>query len=507
MTRAIRLVPALFVLLTAGATLAASRDVDTRRFPRLARIFLLPDEAAVLKDLKDEKDRLEFQRIFWARRDPTPGTPTNEFEDNVRTVWTGSDDLFSYPGQKGSETGCGQLLALLGKPEEVVGKGAARKEAPQADAERPSSSSNAAALAAPGSGRTFDSMAYLREGATREPETWVYRDRPGLPYKFTRAELRIDLDSECRYAEGAGILGDDLRHAAEAFVTRPDIAYAKGPDGHLLPLAAAAVSTGAAAGARALLAAPRTDFPLAAESKLVMRAPKGEAYVAGLVAARPGVGGGPARLSLATEAKDASGKAVANATRETTAVVQADGSLVASWGLALKPGKYTVSVAATTPDAKGAVSNLEVDVPDFGGAALASSPLVLYPDEPAAGGGKPDPRDPFAAFQMGGQLLHPRYGNAFSSKDGLLVVAAVYGARTDPATGQAALKTRFSILKDGKPVARGAEDAFTTSDAVASVGPIPLAGYAPGAYVVRLDVTDGVSKETLRREAPLDIEP
>jgi len=504
MTRPPRLVPALLVLATAGTALAASRDVDVKRFPRLVRIFLLPDEAAMLKELKDDEDRLEFQRIFWARRDPTPGTPANEFEENVRKVWASADDFFSYSGRKGSETGCGQVLALLGKPEEIVPKDAARKEAPQAGTLTSRSGSNAAAASAPGSGRTFDSMAYLREGGTREPETWVYRDRPGLPYRFTRAELRIDFDPECRYDEGAGMRGDDLRRAAEAFVTRPDLSYARGPDGHLLPLAAAA-STAASAGARALFAEPRADFPLAAEPKLLMRAPKGEAYLAGLAAARPGDGGGPSQLSLAVEAKDASGKAVANAARETMAAVQADGSLVASWGLALKPGRYTVSIAASTPDAKGALSSFDVDVPDFGGAALASSPLVLYPDEPAAAGGKADPRDPFAAFQMGGQVLHPRYGNSFSSKDALLVVAAVYGARTDPATGQAALKTRFSILKDGKPVARGGEDSFATTDAVASVGPIPLAGYTPGSYVVRLDATDAVSKETLRREAPLEI--
>ncbi len=49
-------------------------------------------------------------------------------------------------------------------------------------------------------------------------------------------------------------------------------------------------------------------------------------------------------------------------------------------------------------------------------------------------------------------------------------------------------------------MARGAEDAFTTADAVASVGPIPLAAYAPGAYVVRLDVTDSVaSRRSSRR--------
>ncbi len=37
-------------------------------------------------------------------------------------------------------------------------------------------------------------MAYLREGATREPETWIYRDRPGVPFQFPGAELRIAFD-------------------------------------------------------------------------------------------------------------------------------------------------------------------------------------------------------------------------------------------------------------------------------------------------------------------------
>ena len=69
--------------------------------------------------------------------------------------------------------------------------------------------------------------------------------------------------------------------------------------------------------------------------------------------------------------------------------------------------------------------------------------------------------------------LRPRFGNVFAPSDALMVVATLYGAKVDAATGQAGLRSRFTILKDGKPVARGAEDAFTTPDAVASVGPDP----------------------------------
>ena len=145
-------------------------------------------------------------------------------------------------------------------------------------------------------------------------------------------------------------------------------------------------------------------------------------------------------------------------------------------------------------------------MPDFGGAALAASPLVVYPDEPAAGGA-PDARDPYAAMQLGPMRLHPRFGNVFAPSDALMVVAALYGARVDPATGKAAVQSRYSILlKGGRPVARGAEDTFSTADAVASVGPIPLSVYAPGAYFVRLDVTDTVANQTLRQEVPFEIQ-
>jgi GWxTD domain-containing protein len=495
----------LTALLVGGASraVADSPTVDTKRFPRLVHVFLLPEEQALLKELKDDKDRREFQKIFWARRDPTPGTPANEFEDHVRAVWKRSDVTFSYPNQKGSETGCGQVLALLGRPEEVLAKGdAVRTPAVSVGGK---ASSERGADPAPGPGRQFDNMAYLRDGAEREPETWVYRDRPGLPYKFTGAEIKIAFDSECRFAE-AGMLAEDLRRAAATFVTRPDLAYDRGSDGRLVPLAAAAAaSSGASGGARALLSAPRTDFPLAVESKLLMRGPKGEAYVAGLVQASAGAASAPARLSLAAQASDAAGQPVASSARDMTARPEADGSLVGSWGLSLKPGRYKVSVAALLPEPdKGSVSTLDVEVPDFGGAALVASPLVVYPDEPPAGGST-SPSDPYAAMQLGPMRLHPRLGNVFAPQDALMVVATLYGAKADPATGQPSLRSRFTILKGGKPVARGAEDVFATPDAVASVGPIPLADYTPGSYVVRLDVTDAVAKQTLRQETSFEI--
>lgn len=469
----------LFTLLPAPGLVraAGAAEKDAGRFPRLVRLLLLPEEQALWKQLRDDKDKAEFQRLFWARRDPSPGTAVNEFEDAARATWARADELFSYPNEKGAETGCGQVLVLLGRPEEIRGQS---------------------------TGTRFDNQAFTREGS-RQAETWVYRDRPGRAFKFTRAELPIALDSDCRFVEG-GILDQDLRRAAEALVVRPEIGYRRGPDGHLLPYGPPAGNT---AGAIDLLTTPRSDFPLAAETKLVMRGPKGEALVVGLVGlpAPPAGAAAPASVSLAVRAVAAGGPGTVSGARDSLLATAADGSGVASWGLALKPGRYQVTVAALLPEAKqGASTTLEVDVPDFGAGPLVASPLVIYPDEaggPAAAPG--DLRDPYAAFQVVPGRLRPRFGNAFAATDSILVVATVHGAKLDPATGQGSLRARYSVLKDGKPVARGGEDVFTTADAVASVGPIPLAGYKPGAYLVRLDVTDAVGQLTLRQEASFEI--
>jgi GWxTD domain-containing protein len=470
----------LLTLLLAAAPSAGlpeSPVVDTRRFPRLVRLLLLPEEESVLKKLKDERDRREFQQIFWARRDPSPGTATNEFEDTVRVVWARADELFALPGQRGSETGCGQVLALLGRPHEMKGL-ELRMEYDVRDA---------------------------RDGA-RRPEEWTFRSPTAAGDTFTGAELHVSFDAECRFAEG-GIVLQDLRRAAAARITRPDIGYPRGPDGHLVPLAA---QVGGGAGALDLLATPRSDFPLQAETKLVMRGPKGDAVVAGLIRfpAPPPGGAALRRVFLAVRAADASGQTAVSTAWESLVAPLPDGSAVASWGVSLKTGRYQVTIAGLLPDTRrGGVSMLDVDVPDFGGASLIASPLIAYPDDaaPPTTALPGDAGDPFAYFLVGAQRLQPRFGNVFATTDAIRVVATIHGARVDVATGQASLRARFTILNKGKPVARGPEDVFTTPDAVASVGPIPLADYGPGHYVVRLDVTDGVARQTLRQEASFEI--
>ncbi len=54
-------------------------------------------------------------------------------------------------------------------------------------------------------------------------------------------------------------------------------------------------------------------------------------------------------------------------------------------------------------------------------------------------------------------------------------------------------------------MARGDDQAFDTSIAVASIGPVPLTGFAAGRYVVRIEVTDGVASSTATSEHPFEL--
>jgi GWxTD domain-containing protein len=430
-------------------------DRASQSWLRQVHLLILPDEEASFRALATAAERAEFQRAFWARRDPTPGTPRNEMQEAVTRAQARADQLFTLPGSRGSETGCGQVLALLGEPTEVQGDGAG-------DQGR-------------GAREQFNSLQPMSEGS-RRPETWVYRSRPGEAFSFTGGELRIAFDEACRFSE-AGRTLEDLRRAAEARIVGPR------PDG-----------------------THATDFPIEAEQKLLLRTQVGQAYAAGLLRIRvPAATAAPSGpVSGIVEALCISAPGPASpAARRFAAAVSPDGTFLASYGLPVRPGPCHLQITVRIADGHSSVTSLDLDVPNFEAPGLKASGLILYPDEAP---GPADPADPYAAFTVGSLRLRPRFGNTFSVSDSLQVVAVLYGGATDATSGKSSLRARFSVLKDGKPVAKGAEQLLETSMAVASVGPLPLAGFTPGRYVVKLEAVDAKAGTNTTEDASFEVQ-
>lgn len=88
-------------------------------FYEKTRFIMTKDEKKIYKHLPDQEARDAFIEEFWEKRDPSPGTTENEmkleYEDRIEFA----DKTFKEkPGGRGWDTDRGQMLLLLGFPEE-----------------------------------------------------------------------------------------------------------------------------------------------------------------------------------------------------------------------------------------------------------------------------------------------------------------------------------------------------------------------------------------------------
>jgi len=474
---------ALMALFIASPGLASAQKLDKedRKWLDDVRPILLGEEEKTYKSLKEKGDRLEFQKIFWARRDPDLATPANEYQAEYEKNRAEADRLYRIPALLGSLTDCGRVFILLGKPDEVQQEGGEL---------------------APG---------------LRPPELWTYRDRPGRT--FTGGKATIAFDQECR---APSALGPQMDRVAASLVVQPSLEYKKGKDGRLVKLAEMLPKDTAA---RALVKQPRQDFPTALQTSYLKLADGGTALLglvrgetAGLTIGESG-GVKTVRLAVAASVTGEDGKESGWTEQTANAPVEADGSFVVGFKLALQPGKYTLNAGAVDEKTgKGSLASMPIVVPDL--ARVESGADGTISKLPSAGslivvrrieelpGGVSDPQHPFAAFELGTARLVPAFGGVARQSEQVEFVYQVYDLKTDPVTGKADASAVVSILKDGStPVAKAPPTPIVEERGGASVGPIPLANFGPGKYVVQLKVTDKLGKREVVQETPLEIQP
>jgi GWxTD domain-containing protein len=461
-----------------GPARAEKLDKDDKKFLDDVRPILLDDEEKVFKNLKDKGDRLEFQKIFWARRDPDLATPGNEFQEQYVKDRSEADLLYRVPTQAGSATDCGRTFLLLGKPDEVQ----------------------------------------RSEGATlaqRGAETWIYHSKPGQIIAGGKVEIAFDAD--CR---GTPSLGAQLDRVAAAKIVHPSIDYRTDKNGHIVKLADQLPKD---TKARALFKTPRQDFPLTAEADYLKVADGSTALVglvrgdaSGLAAADSG-GTKTVNVSVAASAASEDGTEAGWTEQTMNAPVGPDGFFLGSFKMGLKPGKYTLRAGAVDlKGGKGTVSSMPIEVPDLSkvetGADGSTHPvpsvaiLLLRDIEELPTGVAPDPAHPFAAFNLGPARLIPHFGSAYHKSDQVTIFFQVYDLAVD-AAGKADTTVTIAILKDGKtPVAR-TQSAINTAVGGSAIGPVPLAAWEPGKYVVQVKVEDRQGKKDLTQEVPFEIVP
>ena len=84
-------------------------------------VYIISDEEkAAFERLTTDKEREQFIEQFWQRRDPTPGTPENEFKDeHYRRIAFANRHYRTASGTPGWQTDRGHIYIVYGPPDEI----------------------------------------------------------------------------------------------------------------------------------------------------------------------------------------------------------------------------------------------------------------------------------------------------------------------------------------------------------------------------------------------------
>lgn len=205
-----------------GATAYAlsAEYLDWGRGP--AQFLMTKEEAAKWKSISTDEDAKAFVALFWARRDPTPGTPRNEYREEYERRVATADKNFPADKKRGALTDRGKALILYGQPKKIERTGGQRQSAMP----------GMAGGGITGSSDTTANDSFAGGGSTDDTagQIWTYEgDDARALFGQTRAPLRfVDRQGKSDFTLERG--GPDVARAQQKAITRslaqPDLTVA-----------------------------------------------------------------------------------------------------------------------------------------------------------------------------------------------------------------------------------------------------------------------------------------
>ena len=114
----------LLLIVAAILALPLAAQTSPREFATgPAKWLMTSEEQKAWRDVKTDDQAIDFIDLFWARRDPTPGTPRNENRLEFESRVAYADANFKEGNLRGSLTERGRVLILLGVPKNLATQG------------------------------------------------------------------------------------------------------------------------------------------------------------------------------------------------------------------------------------------------------------------------------------------------------------------------------------------------------------------------------------------------
>jgi GWxTD domain-containing protein len=470
------------------------------------QFLMTNEEVAQWNALQSDADADAFIALFWARRDPTQGTPRNEFREDFEARAAYADKNFGVPRMRGSLTDRGKALIVFGPPTRVYHSGV-------------SSAAPMPALTDTANEQGGETFTWSYEGDNAQKRFGLPKAELRFVDRLSNGDFRMEIP---RFDYSAA-----QKRIIAAEITQPNLTSAPKVQAQtvtvpmpITPAAPPAPSTTLKTAAFETAVTEAKGAKANAKGAMITYAefvsPTGEYYVPVSLTVRGSAGLNPDTAdTVFGVVEDASGKRVA-AFEEPAKLTASKTDFFYDRTIDLPAGKYTVAFGVARGTTPVIVVTSPLEVAALSNTATGVSKLVLSNNIHEA----PEAAPVKSPFAFGHLKIVPTA--IFSNQDDLDYFVEIHNPGIDPTTNLPKLQMKID-LTDGKGRTLSAPladmPALPLSGqpgpgqygiiGTATGGGIPLAKVtpplAPGDYTLKLKIVDTVAKQSYTLEQKFKI--
>ncbi len=437
------------------------------------KLLISAEEEEEFKSLKSDEEKENFIELFWAKRDPSPGTKENEFKEEWYKRLDYVNKNFIYGHIKGWHSDMGKVYMLLGPPAQIKVDAPIKRESPTGGSQ----------LEAP-------------------PQIWIYQPMPELglnePFQvvFRQYQFGYELDN---------MTPQKIHRAMEIFPKK----VVFNPDLKDIPKYKFTLEENSFEGKliNQLISSGEEVRNISLEWKpLFSRAQEGSTYVTFLFEVDLKKTNLPKLEELVFFGRAEGEERREDFYKSLTSLNKKGDKLIIHFGQPFLPGEYELYLGVRDKGKeKYSLLKSNLSVPDLWKEGLNTSTLILSPS--VVNLTKSDKIEEFDPFIFGQYKAVPRLENKFKSSESLNVLFQIYDAQL--VNGEASLVIEYFIVAPEGTYRLNAQEIVQKVEpgkAIMGGTEVPLSPLKSGNYTFKIKIVDRNAKKVFEKTADFQVE-